>query len=69
VPSMSAATKAWLEDNSRCLHFHDYTSNMKVHRAVFQLKGERSSMVEDTPATFKHGRRRHVMGNVRGTVP
>jgi hypothetical protein len=25
-------------------------------------------MVEDAPATIEHGRRRHVMGIVRGTV-
>jgi hypothetical protein len=26
-------------------------------------------MVEDAPATIEHGRRRRVMGTVRGTVP
>jgi hypothetical protein len=47
----------------------DYTSNMKAHMVVFQLKGERSSMVEGTPATFEHGSRRRVMETVRGTTP
>jgi hypothetical protein len=31
-------------------------------------KGERSSMVEDAPIVAEHGRRRCVMGTVRGTV-
>ena len=31
-------------------------------------EGERSSMEEDALATFEHGRRRRVMGNVRETV-
>ena len=31
--------------------------------------GERSYMVEDAPTAFEHGRRRRVMGTVRGTVP
>jgi hypothetical protein len=26
-------------------------------------------MVEDTPATIEHGRRRRVMGTIRGMVP
>jgi hypothetical protein len=32
-------------------------------------KGERSSMVEDTPAPTEHGRGRRVLRTVRGTVP
>jgi hypothetical protein len=31
-------------------------------------KGERSSMVEDTPTSTKHGRQSRVMGTVRGMV-
>jgi hypothetical protein len=34
-----AATKAWLENMAMCFKLRDYTSNMKVHMAVFQLKG------------------------------
>ena len=34
-----AATKAWLENMAMCFALRDYTSNMKVHMAVFQLKG------------------------------
>jgi hypothetical protein len=34
-----AAAKAWLENMAMCFALHDYTSNMKVHMAVFQLKG------------------------------
>ena len=34
-----AATKAWLENMAMCFALHDYTSNMKVRMAVFQLKG------------------------------
>ena len=34
-----AATEAWLENMAMCFALHDYTSNMKVHMAVFQLKG------------------------------
>jgi hypothetical protein len=33
------AAKAWLENMAMCFALHDYTSNMKVHMAVFQLKG------------------------------
>jgi hypothetical protein len=33
------ATEAWLENMAMCFTLHDYTSNMKVHMAVFQLKG------------------------------
>jgi hypothetical protein len=50
------AAEAWLENMARCFALHDYTSNMKVCMAVFQLKGERSSMVEDTPTATEHGR-------------
>jgi hypothetical protein len=32
-------TEAWLENMAMCFALHDYTSNMKVHMAVFQLKG------------------------------
>jgi hypothetical protein len=52
-----------------CFSLRDYTSNMKVRMAVFQLEGERPSMVEDAPTAAEHGRRRRVMGTVRGTVP
>jgi hypothetical protein len=34
-----AAAEAWLENMAMCFTLHDYTSNMKVHMAVFQLKG------------------------------
>jgi hypothetical protein len=34
-----ATTEAWLENMEMCFALHDYTSNMKVHMAVFQLKG------------------------------
>jgi hypothetical protein len=34
-----AATEAWLENMAMCFALRDYTSNMKVHMAVFQLKG------------------------------
>ena len=34
-----AATKAWLENMAMCFALRDYTSNMKVHMEVFQLKG------------------------------
>ena len=33
------ATKAWLENMVMCFSLRDYTSNMKVRMAVFQLKG------------------------------
>jgi hypothetical protein len=35
----SAATEAWLENMAMCFALRDYTSNMKVCMAVFQLKG------------------------------
>jgi hypothetical protein len=31
--------EAWLENMAMCFALHDYTSNMKVCMAVFQLKG------------------------------
>ena len=34
-----AAPEAWLENMAMCFSLHDYTSNMKVCMAVFQLKG------------------------------
>ena len=34
-----AAAKAWLDNMVMCFALHDYTSNMKVRMAVFQLKG------------------------------
>jgi hypothetical protein len=37
--SDGAATKAWLEKMAMCFALCDYTSNMKVCMAVFQLKG------------------------------
>jgi hypothetical protein len=33
------ATEPWLENMEMCFTLHDYTSNMKVRMAVFQLKG------------------------------
>jgi hypothetical protein len=34
-----AVIEAWLENMAMCFSLHDYTSNMKVHMVVFQLKG------------------------------
>jgi hypothetical protein len=34
-----ATVEAWLENMAMCFAFHEYTSNMKVRIAVFQLKG------------------------------
>jgi hypothetical protein len=34
-----AATEAWLENMAMCFALRDYTSNLKVRMAVFQLKG------------------------------
>jgi hypothetical protein len=62
-----AAAEAWLENMVMCFALREYTSNMKVHGGI-STEGEHSSMVEDTPATIEHGRRRRVMGTVRGTV-
>jgi hypothetical protein len=31
--------EAWLENMAMCFTLRDYTSNMKVHMMVFQLKG------------------------------
>jgi hypothetical protein len=33
------AAEAWLENMEMCFALRDYTSNMKVHMAIFQLKG------------------------------
>jgi hypothetical protein len=32
-------TEGWLENMAMCFSLHEYTSNMKVHIVVFQLKG------------------------------
>ena len=53
--SFHRMSEAWLENMAICFALRDYTSNMKVCMAVFQLKGERSSMVEDAPAIVEHG--------------
>jgi hypothetical protein len=37
--SNGAAAEAWLESMAMCFSLRDYTSNMKVRMAVFQLKG------------------------------
>jgi hypothetical protein len=37
--SDGTVTKAWFENMAMCFALHKYTSNMKVHMAVFQLKG------------------------------
>ena len=34
-----ATAEAWLENMVMCFAVRDYTSNMKVHMVVFQLKG------------------------------
>jgi hypothetical protein len=45
-----------------------YLQHEGLHGGL-STEGERSSMVEDAPATIEHGRRRRVMGTVRGMVP
>jgi hypothetical protein len=37
--SNGTAGEAWLDNMEMCFALHDYTSNMKVRMAVFQLKG------------------------------
>ena len=37
--SDGVAAEAWLENMAMCFALRDYTSNMKVRMAVFQLKG------------------------------
>jgi hypothetical protein len=34
-----AVPEAWLENMAMCFALHNYTSNMKVCMAIFQLKG------------------------------
>jgi hypothetical protein len=34
-----SSIEAWLENIAMCFELREYTSNMKVHMAVFQLKG------------------------------
>jgi hypothetical protein len=57
------AVEAWLENMAMCFTLRDYTSNMKVCMAVFQLKGEHSTLVEDTPTSTKHGRSKTCHGS------
>jgi hypothetical protein len=63
-----AATEAWLENMAMCFALRDYTSNMKVRMAVFQLKGSALLWWKMLLPQLNHGRRRRVMGTVRGTV-
>jgi hypothetical protein len=42
-----------------------YLQHEGLHGSL-STEGEHSSMVEDAPATTEHGRRRRVMGIVRG---
>jgi hypothetical protein len=44
-----------------------YLQHEGLH-GVLSTEGEFSSMVEDAPTTIEHGRRRRVMGIVRGAV-
>jgi hypothetical protein len=44
-----------------------YLQHEGLHGGI-STKGERSSIVEDASTAAEHGRRRHVMGTVRGTV-
>jgi hypothetical protein len=34
-----SSSEAWLENMEMCFAIHDYTSNIKLHMVVFQLKG------------------------------
>jgi hypothetical protein len=56
VPRTAQPPRHGLENMAMCFALRDYTSNMKVRMAVFQLEGERSSMVEDAPTAAEHGR-------------
>jgi hypothetical protein len=56
--------KEWLENMVMCFALREYTSNIKVCRVVFQLKGELSSMVEEAPTAFEHGSRRCFMRTI-----
>jgi hypothetical protein len=44
-----------------------YLQHESLHGGIL-VEGEISPMVEDTPTTTEHGRRRRVMGIVRGAV-
>jgi hypothetical protein len=45
-----------------------YLQHEGLHGGL-STEGEHSSMVEDAPTSVEHGRRRCVMGTVRGMVP
>jgi hypothetical protein len=47
-----------------------FTNILPTRRSAwwYSIEGEHSSIVEESPATFEHGRQRRVMGNIRGTV-
>jgi hypothetical protein len=40
-----------------CFTLHDYDLQPEGLQGGLSTEGERSSMAEDTPATFEHGRR------------
>jgi hypothetical protein len=55
-----------------CTHLHlccnrGVVTHESTHGGL-SFKRECSSLVEDAPTSTKHGRRRHVMGIVRGMV-
>jgi hypothetical protein len=63
-----AAAEAWLENMAMCFRTSRlYLQHEGLHGGL-STKGERSSMVEDAPTAAEHGRRRRVMGTIRGTV-
>ena len=57
-----------MERKALCFMIHGYNLQHEGPQGGLSIEGEHSSMVEDTPTTVEHGHRRHVMGNIQGTV-
>jgi hypothetical protein len=63
-----AAIETWLKNMAMCFTVRDYTSNMKVYMAVFQLKGSALLWWKTLLSQLKHGHQSCVMGTVQGMV-
>jgi hypothetical protein len=55
---------AWLENMAMCYALRKIHLQHEGPCGGISTEGERSSMMEDVPATIEHGSRSRVIGNV-----
>jgi len=60
--------ETWLKNMAMCFIVCDYTSNMKVYMALFQLKESALLWWKTLLSQLKHGHQSCVMGTVQGMV-